>query len=553
MGSFPRFTRRQALLSAVGGVALAGLLFGAGFATASAVDDDGDDSAVTVPRGDVAIPGVSTGRDGSLPANVPSTGAPIIPARDTDESAGAEDAAFGRSGSGGGSQMYYTSAGIAPRAYCPGDLPNVLAGSTIDVSLAGIELKLLGAGYTLRAITVRAEGICDDNGQTTGSRVVVDSSWLDAGTGFEVYVSQLESEEPQPSVLTPYNAQAWSNGYVFTAWVNAYPVKPFVDDAPESETELQAQGAALLKRVMAELAPDVAERCYYQQQEGTWDDLASLGVGDPRPAIPDGLNEQYSQIVVFSEPAADCNAPELQNAGNFNAQFGDDSSSTYVSVGAYPVTPGQEGGYGYLDEGSAYWSNGSLWFNVSGYGKGQPIGRATIEAIARAMDPSFSTQCLISTRQLEEGELAALGVSAPTAPDGYEIVRSQLNITEAPGGDCPQSPDAEYYPQYNLYWSLQDDDGNGIEANVYRYGADVPERVPGHIYDGGITWMDARGNQYSVYGYSRDGSNTIDRDTLIEVAQSMDPTLDVSTLEEGPIAIPVEDKEAAEAEASARE
>jgi len=264
-----------------------------------------------------------------------------------------------------------------------------------------------------------------------------------------------------------------------------------------------------------------------------------MGIGDPRPAIPSGLSEQYSEFIVFNAPPADCNAPALETGASFSASFSDGSGRQYVSVGAYPLGPGAQPGYGYLDEGSAYWTNGGYSFNVSGWSENGPIGRSTIEAIARAMDPDFSAACFITTRQLDASELAALGLRAPVPPDGFAIARSNLTVTEAPdAGSCGELPEAEYYPQYNLYWSLESDDAT-IDASAYR-NPGSGAGTPGYIHEGGLNWSDANGTQYSVYGYSKGSGGPVDRETLIAVAQSMDPTLDPSTLQEGPVAIPFE-------------
>jgi hypothetical protein len=280
----------------------------------------------------------------------------------------------------------------------------------------------------------------------------------------------------------------------------------------------------------------VPGRCYYTQEQGSWDDLAAIGVGDPRPAIPAGLEEQYSEFWVFVAPPADCNATALDNPGSFSASWAEaDGGAPYVSASAYPVAPGSKPGYGYLDAGSAYWSNGSFQFNVSAYGDNGPLGRDTIEAIARAMDPDFSSACFIASRELDPAELEGLGFHAPATPDGYEVTNTYLNVTEAPGGDCGESPDAEYYPQYNLHWMMEGD-GTVIEANASRYPQNTASQ--GYIHENGLNWTDANGTSYSVYGYSRDGNTGFDIDTLIAVAQSMDPSLDPSTLEEGPIGIP---------------
>jgi hypothetical protein len=539
MSSFFGLGRRKAIAGVAGAVVAAGALFAAGFFTASALESDGggtpSDGAVSPPvtTGDGSVP-----RVGMVPPGMPSASGTNVPASYPGKG-GAEDAARGGA---------LIGVGLMPKPYCVGDLPGVLSDSTIDLSLAGFRLDVPGSGYVLRSIAVRAEGVCDDRGQPTGESVlVVDTTWVHSATGFEVYISQRQSAEALPSVLTPYNGQVWANGYFYTAWVNAYPVLP-VDSVSRPPVDgPDPRGAEVLREVLGRLAPSVEERCYYVQRKGDWSDLAAMGIGDPRGAIPSGLSEQQIEIIAFTSPPADCNAPALVGASSFSASFGDARGGTQVYLSAYPIGPNGQPSYGYIDEGSAWWTNNTYGFNVGGWTQNGPIGREAVERIARALDPNFSAACFVSTRPLAESELAALGFRVPVAPEGFTITTSTLTATEAPGGSgCAQLPDAQYYPQYNLYWTMEGPDGATIEASAFRHPQS--ESGPGYIHENGLNWSDASGTQFSVYGYSKSGgrSAAVDRETLIAVAQSMDPTLDVSKLQEGPV---VYDKPAPAAEA----
>lgn len=525
--SSPRQSRRRSIALAGGGIAIAAAFFGAGFLTASASDSGDDDRSgndaagvALTPGRQVPEPARSVARPG-LPDLSAGASAGSIPA-----SFGAEDGAAARAGYG---------VGIAPQPFCQGDLPPVLAGSTVDLSRAGFVLTALGEGYTLRSLTVRGESDCDANGVPTGeSVVVVDTAWLHEASGIEVYVSQRPAADPVANLVSPYNGQVWANGYTFTTWANAYPIRPFDSFLPQPD---EARAAEVVRETLSRLAPAVPAQCYYEQGKGTWADLASLGVGDPRPAIPAGLEEQYADFVVFTAPPASCSPVALEGQGSFSASWGDRSGAS-VNVSVYPAG-GSQPGYGYMDAGSAYWIANGYSYNVSAYGPSGPLGDGAVEAIARAMDPDFSAACFVRTRPLAASELAALGFVAPAAPDGYTVAASNLQVTEAPGGaDCGVSPDAGHYPQYSLYWTMENGDGAVIEASASRYpGATQSE--PGFIYDGGLNWQDSRGTFYAVYAYGKDGSSTVGRDALIAVARSMDSNLDPSTLQEGggPIAI----------------
>lgn len=520
-------TRRGTLALTAGGIAIAGALFGAGFLTASATGNTGSSDGPPANTGAAsqgALPSTSAVRPGA-----PGSLAPVPePNRNIPAAFGARDSATGSGSSAG--------VAIAPQPSCQGKLPAVLAGSNIDLSGAGFVITPLGDGYTLRNISVRTESDCDNNGAPVGEpSIVVDTAWVHTATNVEVYVSQRAASDPVANLITPYNAQAWTAGYSYSVWVNSYPVKPLdgaTEPAMRGGADSDPRVAEVLRDTVARLAPSVSAQCYYQQIEGSWDDLAALGVGDPRPALPAGLDEQYAEFVVFAAPPAGCNAVALDSAGSFSASWGDRSGLS-VSVSAYSTGEGSVAGYGYFADGGANWANRGLSFSVWGYGPNGPLGKDTIRAIASAMDPDFSSACLVTTRQLSPGELPSLGFTAPSAPGGFAVSNSNLQATEAPGSaDCAGLSDAEYYPQYNLNWTLEGKDGLVIEATASRHPK-AGEQSPGFIFDGGINWMSADGTFYSVYSYSRDGGATGSRDTLIAVARSMDPALDPSTLQEG--------------------
>ena len=54
----------------------------------------------------------------------------------------------------------------------------------------------------------------------------------------------------------------------------------------------------------------------------------------------------------------------------------------------------------------------------------------------------------------------------------------------------------------------------------------------GWISDYGVNWSGTNGDYFSVNAWSKGVSPTVSRDILLEVAQSLDPNLDVSKLKE---------------------
>ena len=64
-------------------------------------------------------------------------------------------------------------------------------------------------------------------------------------------------------------------------------------------------------------------------------------------------------------------------------------------------------------------------------------------------------------------------------------------------------------------------------------GSNKPPSRPGSISGYGLNWTDGKGTQYSVHGFTS-RKQTLGKDVLIAIAKSIDPTLDVSKLDEQP-------------------
>lgn len=519
---------RRPLLTLAAAATVAGALFGAGFLSASALGSD--DNA---PTGASVGPANVSGAGSTGMAMSPRDSMTIVPAGAPPQ--GTSDAV---KAGGGGSATY----GIAPAPWCPADLPAIITGPAIDLAAAGVTVATPGDGYALRWVSLRSQADCDANGKAAGEAVVVvETTWLQVASGLEVTISQRAEDTPAPNVLTPWNGQAWVDGVLFSAWVNAYPIQPVdMPAGPEkpADTRADAVAEAVLREALARVAPSVAAQCYFVQREGSWADLASIGVGDPRPAIPAGLAEQFKQFVTFTAPPADCKAVALEHAGSFSASWGDTAGRS-VSVNAYAGAMDGER-TGYIDDSSASWVNGGVGYNVAAYGPQGGMGREVVEKIARALDPDFASACFIQTRQLAEAELGGLGFRAPVAPEGFRMASADLQVTGVPaGGGCSDTPDAAYYPQYNLWWTMEDGKGAVIEAHAAR-SPQQGKGGEGMISDVWLAWQAADGTFYSVYGYSKDGQGTASRDALIAVAKSMDPSLDVSKLPEGGKVMPMD-------------
>ena len=461
----------------------------------------------------------------------------------SDDMAATEDIARDGYGGYGG----YGEMAIPPSYYgCEALLGDVIQGTSLDPAAAGITPKLLGPQFQLIRLSLWAEGECDEQGGATVGRPVLESSWRHTESGATVSISQRILTEPVANVRYETSASVVSDGYLFTvnAWNNYY----FYEDTPVSDDAAdilppsdQQDVEAALTAALADIAPSVPSTCYYLQTEGDWSDLASLGIGDPRSAIPAGFTLSNFNLYTFAPPAAGCpdNGAEPPMGNSFWAQWTADNGRSYLEVNMYrnPYY-GDEGDWpGNLDEWGANWTRNGTSFGVWGSDRDGGLGVEPIAAVATALDPQFSRQCLISLTPLDASALAQLGIGTPAA-DGFEVTQSTLN-RRGIDPSCPGASRYEDYTSYEFNWTLESYKGE-LQAYAWVSGADYGggERW-GYIYDGGLEWGYGNRN-FSIWG-KVDGSEDL-RELLVAVATSMDPAFDVDDLNEDgyPRPLPVE-------------
>jgi hypothetical protein len=515
----------------IGGIVIAAAMFGGGLLAGKALEGNdpapassGDSVANQLPR---TGPFAESSRDGPT---LVSTGR----GTDGDDSAQAADEARG-----GG-----FAPGIPPSYYgCDALLGDVIQGTSLDPALAGITPRLLGPDYRLIRLSLWAEGDCDEQGGETVGRPVLESTWRHTETGATVSVSQRLLGEPVANVRYETSATVVADGYVFTvnAWNNYYYYDEGARDLPATDGDDSVSAAgivppgnqedvtAVLEAVLAEVAPSVPGNCYYVQTQGDWSDIASLGIGDPRSAIPSGFTESNFNLYTFTQPAASCpdSGAEAPSGNSFWVQWNSSDGREYLEVNVYrnEYNAGEENWPGNLDEWGANWTRNGTSFGVWGNtGKGG-LGVDVIEAVARALDPQFSRQCLIGLTPLDPAALAEIGINQPSA-DGFEIGKSSLNRRGVDPA-CPAASDYAIHTSYELNWTLESDAGE-IQVYAWVSGTDnnSGERW-GYAYDGGLEWG-YRNRNFSLWGEVDDREGL--RDILIEVATSLDPQFDIDDL-----------------------
>lgn len=509
--------------------AAAAAFFAAGIGVARAtMDDDGDDSETVAP--DVLSPGISQG------GGAPGPNTPAIAGEDKGADAG--------------------RSGLASYAGCRAPLPaGVVTASGIDPAKAGFVPALPGEAFAALSASIGAVGDCDKDGNATSGDLTLDSAWTHTASGLDAYISQRATSERVANVLRQDSATFWDNGYVFTVGVNSYHILPAATrDAENGSSPATSSGATdgvtrtapastpvspnpdpraaeVLRELIAQLAPGADLRCFWTLGTGDWTSLATVGVGDPRSAIPAGYTEQGVQVTSFAPPADGCDASLKPRDGfSFNANWQKQDADNFGHIGVSVYGYGGSAGYpGQIGEWGANWANNGLQFSV--YAKAEkPLGIDAIRVIAKALDSQFNEACFIKERQLTDADLPGLGFSPAKAPDGYTLDASSMIASEI-GAGC-EKPEG-WEPSYNLNWTFTKG-ADTINASANRYGSSQVGDGSGYQSTNSLSWVSANGTNFSVNAYSRGINPTVPKDDLIAVAKSIDPAFDISKLKEAP-------------------
>ncbi len=506
------------------GVAAAATFFASGALVARAtMDNETNDPG---DRAQVVLPGIAVGDGNVSPRSIPY---------------GANDVVgIGKDSGWGGRDAIYP----ACRTPLP---PGVVTAKGIDPSAAGFAAVYSGTGFSALSLSINSTADCDKDGDPAGGGLSIDSSWLHDATNIEAYVSQRASDKPVANVIRDGSATFWANGYIFDVSVNSYrydgPVPAFrdgstssgsapaVDPARPIAQEVDPQAASVLQQLIEQLAPSTDLKCFWTVGPGDWSDLAALGIGDPRPAIPAGFDQQDFNVTAFEEPAAGCDTSVKPQEGfSFNAGWRMSGSDfSYINVSVWGGGSSGQDYPGQISEYGANWSRDGLQFGV--YAKAEnPLGIDLIRSLAKVLDPKFDEACFIQERQLTNSDLPGLGFSPAKAPDGFTLSSSSLTGSEIAAG-CDR-PDG-FESSYNLNWNFESG-ADTINAGANRYGSSQTGDGSGYQSQNNLNWTSANGTNYYVNGYSRGISPVVSQDALVAIAKSMDPAFDLAKLEEGP-------------------
>jgi len=421
-------------------------------------------------------------------------------------------AGAGTGGSTGGRTIVTPGSPLPPFIACAGDIGAAVEGAAIAPSAIGIVPNLLGEGFHLTSLSLGSDCAATANGTPVP---FLATTWSIDGSDLPLSLSQ-EPGSSSGNRIDDGSASFGWQGYVYTLAVPAGTPVP----GPLSAVSDSRQ---VLLAAIAELAPGLDVSCFARRKTGSWSDLTALGIGDPRPAVPGGFSATGLQLSYLSTPSCAL-APAADDELSLFADFRD-AGGGWIGIGAWSL--GKSSAYpGSLQDGFAGWSSDRYQFSISGgSGDGSPVPSSVLLPIARALDPTFSTDCVMQAVVLSPAELPALGFHAPSPPAGWTETIASLTGNVV-GASCARSFD--FRGTYQLFWSFDGPGGLVLTASAYRVvAADPGPRTDPVIGDGCISWSDDRGTSYFVSGYSASGGPDPDRTVLVAVAQSMDPGLTI--------------------------
>jgi hypothetical protein len=400
-----------------------------------------------------------------------------------------------------------------------GDIGAVVTGDAIQPSQLGISMNLLKDGFQLNSLTIRSDAACGPDGQAGPGVPVLETGWTVEAAGVPLLLSQQPQAQGSGNRLDDGSASFWWQGFVYSIQLQfAVPLQGKGADstAPDSRQ--------ILLQAIAELAPGLDPSCFAQRKTGTWSDVATLGIGDPRPAIPSGYTEAAFQLDFLAAPACSPDNPGTASEVSLFALFQSPSGSS-VGIEAWSLS-GSSPYPGTVQDGSLSWSSDRYQFNVSGDNGGVPLSASVLVPIAQRLDPTFSTSCTLQPVTLAPAGLTGLGFHAPLLPAGW----TQTDVSL--GGQIVPSSCARHFDfqgTYSLFWSFSNGADLVISASALRIVSDHPgPRTDPVVSDQCISWNDDLGTTFFVSGYSAAGGAPPDRSTLVAVARSMDPGLTIS-------------------------
>ena len=397
--------------------------------------------------------------------------------------------------------------------WCFNPIPGVLEDGKVTGDLGGFPARYLSGDFELAGISFGTA--CQ---QVASGSQLLETRWIHESTGRRFTLRQMEERvAPQPWRRYPGSLLFSDDGFQFN-------VSEFPQQSPGYPPPPVTGPDAVLDQILQQLAPNIREECFYARTQQDWPDLASYGVGDPRPQIPEGIVPIQFDFYTTSEPPTDCSTAKLPGGEprfGFNAMFVD-RHDNMLSIHFGPL-PDQAARVATFQSGSAFWSSDELFFSMNW--RPGLISEEDARNIARTLDPQFDQVCTVESRQLAPGELADFGLTVPVLPEGLRFgdTGAPQAFSVEPGEECTDQQE----PGLHAQWLFESTDPPGIISVTVKRGLQGPNMSnPQYDESRAIYWKRADGAELWVEGFKA----IYPRELLLEVAAAIDPEFDESQL-----------------------
>lgn len=381
--------------------------------------------------------------------------------------------------------------------------------------LAAFPARLLDSEFELTAI--RFGDLCY---QPTPTKML-ETEWRHRKTGVELMIDQFATST-MPTRIAPLYATFADAGYDFNIINVSLYGNVSADGFPEKPVD-PATAHRIVEMAAQQLRPPVPLSCFYRTVAKDWSDLAGFGLGDPRPAVPDGYSLARPEFTVLERPSKDCPPasppPTAEPQVQFQAMFSGPGSSL-LAVFASSVTPDDIESPATFRPGDARWHNAKYRFSINW--APERVTDEQARAIAKALDPGFAAVCPLSARAVSFADLNQPNVREPRRPDGLPaVISSSFLVVGSSIGCASDAP-----PGFQAHWLLEYRDRAGLVDVTALGGEQLPNMRPMVFEDKTLYWKRGDGVAFYVSGLKAEFT----REELLAIARSLDPSFDESLL-----------------------
>lgn len=382
----------------------------------------------------------------------------------------------------------------------------------LNPDLAAFPARLLDNQFELTAL--RFGDLCYEAAPTK----MLETEWKHRKTGATLMVDQYPGTD-LPTRIGPLYASFSDEGS------NFHVMSLSLFGVPQGTVD-QATALRVTEIAVEQLQPPVPLSCFYRTISKDWSDLAALGIGDPRTAIPNGYAPFRLDFTSLEQQQHGCRStvspPPEEAPIQLQAMFSGPGSSL-LAIFARSLTDAVPDARTTFGPGDARWQNDRFAFSINW--APEHVSDEEIRAIARALDPGFGSVCALSARRVEFSDLPPANLLEPLKPGGLPAIVSGTFVIVGHSGACAN----ETSNGFQARWLMEYRDRGGLVDVTALRGEQMPTMRP-LVLEDTLYWRRGDGVAFYVSGLKAGFSH----EELLDFARSVDPAFDESSLRPPP-------------------